>query len=102
MNYRFVKSWVFKSSQQHYVQTNCNEVVVLQQGEHSSVNNSRPAGEEDRYKKKERDRDIGENEEKEKGSEGAVLRHFLCDGHRNRLIGLSMFQNLLWCMGWPG
>ncbi len=26
------------------MQTNCNEVVVLQQGEHSSVNNSRPAG----------------------------------------------------------
>ncbi len=28
------------------MQTNCNEVVVLQQGEQSSVNNSRPAGEE--------------------------------------------------------
>ncbi len=28
------------------MQTNCNEVVVLQQGEHSSINNSRPAGEE--------------------------------------------------------
>ncbi len=28
------------------MQTNCNEVVVLQQGEHSSVNNRRPAGEE--------------------------------------------------------
>ncbi len=28
------------------MQTNCNEVVVVQQGEHSSVNNSRPAGEE--------------------------------------------------------
>ncbi len=27
------------------MQTNCNEVVVLQQGEHSSVN-SRPAGKE--------------------------------------------------------
>ncbi len=26
--------------------TNCNEVVVLQQGEHSSVNNCRPAGKE--------------------------------------------------------
>ncbi len=25
------------------MQTNCNEVVVLQQGEHSYVNNSRPA-----------------------------------------------------------
>ncbi len=34
------------------MQTNCNEVFVLQQGEHSSVNNSRPAGKEDRYKKK--------------------------------------------------
>ncbi len=44
-------------------------MVVLQQGEHSSVNNSRPAGKEDRYKKKGSDRDIGENEEKEKGSE---------------------------------
>ncbi len=28
------------------MQTNCNEVVVLQQGEHSSVNNSKPAGKE--------------------------------------------------------
>ncbi len=28
------------------MQTNCNEVVVLQQGEHSSVNNKRPAGKE--------------------------------------------------------
>ncbi len=28
------------------MQTNCNEVVVLQQGEHSFVNNSRPAGKE--------------------------------------------------------
>ncbi len=26
--------------------TNCNEVVVLQQGGHSSVHNSKPAGEE--------------------------------------------------------
>ncbi len=56
------------------MQTNCNEVFVLQQGEHSSVNNSRPAGKEDRYKKKGRDRDIGEYEEKEKGSEGAVQK----------------------------
>ncbi len=28
------------------MQTNCNEVVILQQGEHSSVNNSKPAGKE--------------------------------------------------------
>ncbi len=28
------------------MQTNCNEGVILQQGGHSSVNNSRPAGEE--------------------------------------------------------
>ncbi len=28
------------------MQTNCNEVIVLQQDEHSSVINSRPAGEE--------------------------------------------------------
>ncbi len=28
------------------MQTNCNEVVVLQQGEHGSVNISRPAGKE--------------------------------------------------------
>ncbi len=28
------------------MQTNCNELVVLQQCEHSSVNNSRPAGKE--------------------------------------------------------
>ncbi len=56
------------------MQTNCNEVVVLQQGEHSYVNNSRPAGKEDRYKKKGSDRYIGENEEKENGSEGAVQK----------------------------
>ncbi len=49
------------------MQTNCNEVVVLQQGEHSSVNNSRPAG-------KEVTDILGENEEKEKGSEGAVQK----------------------------
>ncbi len=36
----------FLEKQQPYVQTNCNEVVVLQQGEHSSVHNSRPAGED--------------------------------------------------------
>ncbi len=42
-------------------------MVVLQQG---SVNNSRI----DRYKKKGSDRDIGEKEEKEKESEGAVQK----------------------------
>ncbi len=55
------------------MQTNCNEVVVLQQGEHSSVNNSRPAGEEvTGTRKKGSERDIGENEEK--GSESAVQK----------------------------
>ncbi len=67
-------------------------MVVLQQGEHSSVNNSRPAGKEvTDTRKKRSDRDIGEHEEKEKGSEGAVqkrtfnyfprprLKTFLCD-----------------------
>ncbi len=54
------------------MQTNCNEVVVLQQGEHSSVNNSRPAGKEVTGTKKRSDRDIGEKEEKE--SEGAVKK----------------------------
>ncbi len=50
-------------------------MVVLQQGEHSSVNNSRSAGEEvTGTRKKGSDRDIGENEEKEKGSEGAVKK----------------------------
>ncbi len=56
------------------MQTNCNEVVVLQQDEHSSVNNSRPAGEEVTGTRKKRVTDIGENEEKEKGSEGAVQK----------------------------
>ncbi len=59
------------------MQTNCNEVVVLQQGEHSSVNNRRPAGKKWQVQKKGSDRDIGENEEKErkeKGSEGAVKK----------------------------
>ncbi len=52
------------------MQTNCNEVVVLQQGEHSSVNNSRLAGKEvTGTRKKGSDRDIGENE---KGSEVKV------------------------------
>ncbi len=72
-------------------------MVVLQQCEHSCVNNSRPAGEEV----------IRENEEK--GSEGAVQKrtfnHFprlqlkTFDGHTHRLIGLSMFQNLSWVYG---
>ncbi len=56
------------------MQTNCNEVVVLQQDEHSSVNNSRPAGEEVTGTRKKGVTDIGENEEKEKGSEGAVQK----------------------------
>ncbi len=45
------------------MQTNCNEVVVLQQGEHSSVNNSRPAEGVTGIRKEGSDRDIGENEE---------------------------------------
>ncbi len=62
------------------MQTNCNAVVVLQQGEHSSVNN-RPASKEVTGTiKKGVTGDIGENGEKEKGSEGAVqkttLKHF--------------------------
>ncbi len=48
--------------------TNCNEVVVLQRGGHSSNPNSKPADEEvmGTRKERERQRDIGE-----KGSEGA-------------------------------
>ncbi len=39
MNYRFVKLYLRLLREiQHYGQTNCNEVVVLQQSEHSSVN----------------------------------------------------------------
>ncbi len=56
------------------MQTNCNEVFVFQQGEHSSVNNSRPAGKEVTGTRKKGVTDIGENEEKEKGSEGAVQK----------------------------
>ncbi len=41
------------------MQTNCNEVVVLQQGEHSSVNNSRSAGIEVTGTKKVSNRNIG-------------------------------------------
>ncbi len=49
--------------------TNCNEVVILQQEGHSSNHNSRPAGKEvTGTRKKGRDRYIGENEEKEKGT----------------------------------
>ncbi len=48
------------------MQTNCNEVVVLQQGEHSYVNNSRSAGIEVTGTKK------GVTEILGKESEGAV------------------------------
>ncbi len=51
------------------MQTICNEVVVLQQGGHSSVNNSRPAVEDVTCTRKKGDRDIGEN-----GREGAVQK----------------------------
>ncbi len=46
------------------MQTNCNEVVVLQQGEHSSVNNSRPAGKEVTGARKEGVTEIFEEEKK--------------------------------------
>ncbi len=94
------------------MQTNCNEVVVLQQGEHSSVNN-RPAEGVTGTRKK-GVTEILEKMKRRMGSEGAVqkrtfnyfpwprLKSFLCDGHTNRLIGLCMFQNLLSCMGRPG
>ncbi len=48
------------------MQTNCNEVVVLQQGEHSSVNNSRPAGEEVTGTRKKRVTEILEKMKKRK------------------------------------
>ncbi len=51
------------------MQTNRNAVVVLQHDEHSSVNISRPAGEEVTGTRKK-----GVSEEKEKGSEGAVQK----------------------------
>lgn len=54
-------------------------MIVLQLGGLSSVHNSRPAGEEVAGTRKKThtytqgmDRDIGENEEKDNGSEGAV------------------------------
>ncbi len=47
------------------MQTNCNEVVVLQQGEHSSVNN-RPAGEEVTGTRKKGVREILEKMKKRK------------------------------------
>ncbi len=42
------------------MQTNCNEVVVLQQGEHSCVNNSIPAAEEVTGTRKKRVTEISE------------------------------------------
>ncbi len=69
----------------------------------------------DWYKKKGSDRDIGENEENEKGSERCSSKENIylfstaltkdldlfmlwsCYGHMD--IGLSMFQNLLWVYG---
>ncbi len=53
------------------MQTNCNEVVVLQQGEHGSVNNSRPAGEEVTGTRKKGVTEILEKMKK-KGREGKV------------------------------
>lgn len=78
----------------------------MQQGGHHSVHNSRPAGEEvtgTRKKKKHIQfsqgmyRDIGVNEEKENGSEGAVQEPLiifawlqkgldLCNGHANKRV----------------
>ncbi len=49
------------------MQTNCNEVVVLQQGGHSSVNNTRPAGEEVTGTRKKGVTEILEKLRKEKG-----------------------------------
>ncbi len=95
------------------MQTNCNAVVVLQQGEHSSVNN-RPASKEVTGTiKKGVTEKLEKLKKKEKGSEGAVQKRsfnyfppprlktytFVCDGHTNRLIRLSRFQNLLWVYG---
>ncbi len=73
------------------MQTNCNEVVVLQQGEHSSVNNSRRK----RHWRK------GWEPKVQFKREPLIIFHgpFLCDGHTNGLIGLSMLQNLLWVNG---
>ncbi len=42
------------------MQTDCNEVVVLQQGEHSCVNNSIPAAEEVTGTRKKRVTEISE------------------------------------------
>ncbi len=76
-----------------------------------TVNNTRPTGKEVTGTRKREWHRYGENVEKEKGSEGAVQKRmlifhgpnkdltFLCDGHTNRIIGLSMFQNLLWMYG---
>ncbi len=89
-------------------------MVVLQQGEHSSVNNSRPAGEEvTGTRKKGLTEILQKRKKRNRELKGAVQKRtfnyfprprlktwtFLCDGHINRLIGLSMFQNLFWVYG---
>ncbi len=79
----------------------------MQQGEHSSVNNSRPAGEEVTGTRKKGVTEILEKRKKRKRDlkvlfkrEPLIIFHgltkyFLCDDNKNKLIGLSMFQSLL-------
>ncbi len=72
------------------MQTNRNAVVVLQHDEHSSVNNSRPAGEEVTGTRKK-----GVSEEKEKGSGGAVQEEPLIIFHgptRDRTFNVMVIQ----------
>ncbi len=69
------------------MQTNCNEVVVLPQGEHGSVNISRPAGKEVTDTRKMGMTEIFyENEQKERGSESTVQKITFNYFPRPRLI----------------
>ncbi len=87
---------------------NCSEVVALQQGGHICVNISRSTGEEVTGTRIKGETEILEKM-KERKSEGEKrtfnyfprprLKTFLCDGHTNRMTGLSVFQSLLWVYG---
>ncbi len=85
------------------MQTNCNEVVVLVRW------TPRPAGKEVSGTRK---KGVTEILEKKKGEvkvhfkrEPLIIFHvilhiiFYVDGHKNKLIGLSVFQSLLWVYG---
>ncbi len=84
------------------MQTNFNEVLVLQQGEYSSVNNSRPTRKkgviEILEEMKKREVKVQFKREPLIIFHAPTKDRSVCDVHTDRLIGLSMFF-LLWVYG---